>query len=203
MSRGDAVAARNLMAPLRRLTRPAIELIAAIAANPLARDSSTDALVSKLPRGRGVAALRMRQYLTRLSAAWQEARKSERVVIFDQGYMQALSSILLAANSVLEDDVVSMLAITPRSDLAIRVKAPVTAIESRLNCRRQTIGPVGRLFERDLGDPAKQARVADRLYGAMERMGQAVLTVSSTDPEMLRVGIERAQFKIVSLRAAE
>jgi hypothetical protein len=58
MSRGDTVAALNLMAPLRRLTRPAIELIAAIAANPLARESSTDALVSKLPGGRGAAALR-------------------------------------------------------------------------------------------------------------------------------------------------
>jgi hypothetical protein len=180
-----------------------MELIAAIAANPLTRDSNTDALVSKLPRGRGVAALRMRQYLVRLSAAWQDARKSERIVIFDQGYVQALSSILLATEGVLEHNVVSMLAIAPRSDLAIRVKASAAAIESRLNRRRQTIGPVGRLFERDLGDPARQARVADRLYSALERMGRAVLTVSSTDPEMLRIGIERAQFRIVSLRAAE
>ena len=101
--RGDAATTQNLMDPVRRLTRPFLELIAAISTNPLARDSSTDVLVSKLPRVRSFAALRTRQYLIRLSAAWQEARKSESIVIFDQGYVQAILSILLTNERILEE----------------------------------------------------------------------------------------------------
>lgn len=198
--RGDAATTQNLMDPVRRLTRPFLELIAAISTNPLARDSSTDVLVSKLPRVRSFAALRTRQYLIRLSAAWQEARKSESIVIFDQGYVQAILSILLTNERILEEDAIAMLAIAPRSDLSIRVDAPIAVIESRLKHRSQTIGPLGRLFESDLGDAEKQVRAVDWLYGRMKRTGRAVLTVNSTDAEMLRLGIERAESRIVNLR---
>jgi hypothetical protein len=197
---GATIATRILLDPLRRLTRPIAELFAAISANPQAHDSSTDDLISKLPPGHRLAALRMRQYLIRLSAAWRQARNSDRIVIFDQGYAQAVSSILVTKGRILNEDVMAILAVAPRSDLAIRVDASIATIETRLKHRMQAIGPLGRLLESDLGDAETHMRGTDWLYAGMKQTGRAVLAVNSTDAEMLSFGVERAQSRIFEMR---
>jgi thymidylate kinase len=196
MPRADAIAKRSVADPLRRLMRPLLELIAAITTDVKARDPSTETLVSKLPRGHRVAALRMRQYLIRLSAAWREALQSERIVIFDQGYVQAISSILLTNQRMPDEDVTTMLSVVPQSDLAIRVEAPIEEIESRLKRREEAIGWLGRLFESKLGEPTDHVCATDRVQAGLKRTGRAVLNLNSADPEMLGLEIERARLEI-------
>src|SRR4029077_21218185 len=113
---------QSLIDPLRRLGRQLAQLIALRIAGAQANDSSTDILVANLPRGRQIAALRMRQYLVRLSAAWRSARNSERIARFDQGYVQAVSSILLGRERAFDDNATAMLLVTPPSDLEISLK---------------------------------------------------------------------------------
>jgi hypothetical protein len=204
-SQGGAPANQSLIDPLRRLTRPVAQLIAAKASGSRANDSSTDALVAKLAGGRRLAALRMRQYLVRLSAAWRKAGNSDRITIFDQGYVQAVLSILLARERASEEDVMTMLSVAPGSDLAIRVDAPISEIEGRLKLREKALGRVGRLFESKLGEPIDHARAADWLQSGLRRTGRTVLRISSADQDTLRIELARVQREIdrVGLKETE
>jgi RecA/RadA recombinase len=200
---GEASTRQSLIDPLRRLGRPLAQLIALRIAGAQANDSSTDTLVANLPGGHQIAALRMRQYLVRLSAAWRSARNSEGITIFDQGYVQAVSSILLTMERASDDDAMAMLSVTPPSDLAIRIEAPITDIEERLRRRGQTIGRLGRLFESNLGKPTDHAHAADWLQCGLRRVGRAVLSVNSADDQPSAIDLERARREIDKVRMKE
>ena len=188
---------------MSRLTRPLFELATAVSFNAQseARDTSTDRLISMLPANHPLGALRMRQYLIRLSAAWRKARNGDGVVIFDQGYVQAVSSILLAKPHFLEDDMRIALALAPRSDLALHVVSPPEEIASRLNHRTQAMGGLGRLLESTVGDAADHVHAADRLQNELERMGRTVLTVRSAGDETFALELERVRAEIGEIEA--
>jgi RecA/RadA recombinase len=198
-SRGEAHSRPSPADPFRRVARPLLQLIAAMVAGAELRDSSTEALVSKLPRGHPISALRMRQYLVRLSAAWCDARNSRHIVIFDQGYVQAISSILLSQAHLLDEDVVTVLAAAPPSDLAIHVSAPASEIEARLKLRGEAIGRFGRMFESELGAAPDHVHAARRLDAGLKRIGRTVLEVDSANAKMLGVEIDRLQLEIDGL----
>jgi DNA polymerase III delta prime subunit len=194
---------QSLIDPLRRLGRPLAQLIALKFTGARANDSSTDTLVANLPGGHQIAGLRMRQYLVRLSAAWRSARNSECITIFDQGYVQAVSSILLTMERASDDDTMAMLSVTPPSDLAIRIEAPISDIEGRLRRRGHTIGRLGRLFESNLGKPIDHAQAADWLQSGLRRTGRAVLSVTSADNQPLAIDLERARREIGKVQMTE
>jgi RecA/RadA recombinase len=201
---GQTRARQNFIDPLRRLARPLAQLIALRIASAQAKDSSADILVANLPGNRRFAALRMRQYLARLSAAWARAREGgERITIFDQGYVQAVSSVLLAMNRPSDNDAMTMLLAAPRSDLAIKIEAPIADIEARLRRREQTIGRVGRLFEANLGEPSDHALAADRLQSGLRQAGRAVLSINSSDGLPMAAELERAQREIDQVQMKE
>jgi thymidylate kinase len=200
---GQTRAGQNFIDPLRRLAWPLAQLIALRIAGAQAKDSSADVLVANLPSNHRFAALRMRQYLVRLSAAWGGARHGERITIFDQGYVQAVSSVLLAMNRPCDNDVLTMLLAAPRSDLAIKIEAPIADIEARLRRREQTLGRVGRLFEANLGEPSDHANAADRLQSGLRRAGRAFLSINSTDGLPIAAELERAQREIEHVQMKE
>ena len=159
-----------------RLSRPMFELAPALAFQFRSKspDPSTDRLVSLLPPGHPLAALRMRQYLVRLSAAWRAVRDGQCIVIFDQGYIQAVSSILLASRRIDENDVAKALSVAPCSDLAVRVLAPAAEIARRLDLRAQALGGLGRLLKfegRQRGRPRASRRLLAKRIGANRSRG--------------------------------
>jgi SpoVK/Ycf46/Vps4 family AAA+-type ATPase len=200
---GETCARQSLSDPIRRLARPLAQLIALRIAGAQAKDSSIDVLVANLPGGRRFAALRMRQYLVRLSAAWRNAREGEGITIFDQGYVQAVSSVLLAMDRPSDTQALAMLLAAPRSDLAIKIEAPIADVEARLRRRERRIGRVGRLFEADLGDPSNHAHAADRLQSGLRRVGRAVLSLNSADGLPISAELERARREIDQVQMKE
>lgn len=190
--------------PFRRLARPAVELIAAAARGSVGAwtNEHVDALVSMLPRGNVIGALRMRQYLFRLATAWHNTRNAGDIAIFDQGFIQVMSLILLAQPDMTEHALAAMLEVVPRSDLALRVEAPIGEIEHRLSRRRRAVGRLGGLFESQLGEVADHARAADRLQEGLKRSGRATLTVCTTDRQSLESAIGWAETEIERIRAA-
>ncbi len=198
--RGQARIGRGLIDPLHRLARPLAQLIALKTSGSQWVDTSTEALIANFPQRHKLMALRMRQYLVRLSAAWRHAGDSEGVTIFDQGYIQAVSSILLVRGRTSEAGAAEMLFAAPPSDLAIRVEAPPTEIARRLRRREVAIGRFGRLFESYLGEPTQHARVANWLESELQRAGRATLSVNSTDPETLTAELARMRARIDYLR---
>jgi hypothetical protein len=188
---------------MTRLTRPLSGLAGAVAFDwrSTSPDPSTDRLVSLLPLGHPLAALRMRQYLVRLSAAWRQARDRERIVIFDQGYVQAVSSILLARRRIDADDVANALAAAPCSDFALRVLTPPAEIARRLDLRAQTLGGLWRLLESKIGDPVDHVRLAERLQSELERGGRGVISVRSAGDGRFARDLQRAQSEIETRQA--
>jgi thymidylate kinase len=177
--------------PLRRIARPVVQLIAARMTGDRTYDASTEALVGKLPHGHPVASLRMRQYLLRLATAWREAQGSERIAIFDQAYVQAMASILIAGGPAEREDVMNLVAIAPRADLVIRIDAPVEIVEDRLAHRAQAIGWMGRLFESKQGGPAAYADAVEKLEAGLKRNDRAIIPVHSVGTAELRAEAER------------
>ena len=194
---------RALSDPLRRIGRPGVQLLLAVAAGDRMRDPIIQAMLAKLPHGSRVASLRVRQYLVRLSAAWREAQSSERVAIFDQGYVQAIASILIAGERTHDEDFTDLIAIAPRADLVIKVDAPILVVESRLRHRARAIGRIGRLFESKLGGPVAYAHVVERMQTGLRRDGRAMIDVGSADAEGLLGGVERVHEEIERVRWLE
>lgn len=186
-----------------RLSRPMFELAPALAFQFRSKspDPSTDRLVSLLPPGHPLAALRMRQYLVRLSAAWRAVRDGQCIVIFDQGYIQAVSSILLASRRIDENDVAKALSVAPCSDLAVRVLAPAAEIARRLDLRAQALGGLGRLLESKVGSAVDRVRLADCLQSELERTGRAVIGVRSASDGTFARELQRAQSEIETCQA--
>ena len=186
-----------------RLSRPFFQLALAVAYDLRSKssDPSTDRLVSLLPPGRPLETLRMRQYLMRLSVAWRDAFASQRIVIFDQGYIQAVSSILLASRRIDENSAAEALAVAPRSDLAFRILTPPAEIARRLSLRAQTHGFLGRLLESKADDPMIHAGLADRLQSELEQCGRPVIAVRSADDGTFAGEIARAELEVNRCRA--
>ena len=88
---------RRRTAVLERLRRPLVEMLKLLrrpAAVPGEVNSASD-LVRMLPPVSRLWSFRLGQYLRRLSGSWQGASASERLMIFDQAFVQAISSLML------------------------------------------------------------------------------------------------------------
>ena len=89
----------------------------------------------------------MRRYFKRLSQAWANAAKSNDIWIFDQAYVQAVSSILRVQPHISDDDIIALLALVPRSDLVVCIDTPVEDIKARLKQRRRVYDVTGMVVQ--------------------------------------------------------
>jgi hypothetical protein len=184
----------------RRLVVPACELMFNVAKKPNASGSGRVAseLTQALPQGEIFRALRMRQYLARLSNAWAQAARTRKIWIFDQAYIQAIASIAEVQPGIDDATIGGLLDVVPQSDLAIRVEAPVKDIESRISRRMELAGRVGRLFEERRSDAPEQTALAQRIDGLLGRRGRQVLSLNSADGELLDDHVRKAERAIVA-----
>src|SRR6185312_13685112 len=119
---GSTIRRRGPSTVLRRIARPAFEMLNA-ARNPLENPSDA-ALSGKLMRilkPRNLLwSLRMRQYMQRLSYAWLRAARSSDIVLFDQGFAQAICSLAVVAAEQNEWRIERALREVPAADLVVR-----------------------------------------------------------------------------------
>lgn len=178
----------------RRLAVPAYELIVNVAQRPAAPEDpgGASALAQALPRGQIFRSLRMRQYLVRLSNAWAQAGRNRAVWIFDQAYIQAVASIVMVQPPMTDDAIAALLEVAPQCDLAIRVEARETDMESQSGRRR-------RPFEEEGGDALQQAALAERIYGLLRRRDRAVLSLRHSGAESPDDPLDLAERAIVAM----
>src|SRR5690606_19134940 len=92
----QAQLAAVVTAPLSR----AFKLFAALGALSSPADPPERQLMEMLPPKGWMGQLRVRRYLRNLFRSWDAARKLRSVVIFDQGFMNALCSMALYSDLV-------------------------------------------------------------------------------------------------------
>lgn len=156
-------------------------------------------LLTLLPPQSLLWSIRYRRYLTLLTQSWNEARRSKKITIFDQGYLQALCSLCLVTKPVDSEVLVDGMKLIPRSDLVVHIDAPLEILESRLRNRIRELGPVERLFELDLHTNLKQIEVDQRVIEFLERTGRPITHVRCLDRRMLEDAASEISHRVAKM----
>jgi len=170
-----------------RLARPVIELLT-MTFHPLAyrNDLSTAAsLLKALPPKNFLSSIRLSQYILRLSHSWHMASRSNRITLFDQAFIQAVCSLALSHPSTDETLIVRALDEIPKPDLLIKLDASPDILAARLHNRQRFQGPIERMLEVDPDTNSEENPVFEQLLGLIQKRGQAVTCVNSSDPRSL------------------
>jgi thymidylate kinase len=180
-------------AVVRRLTRPAVEILAG-ARHPVSNSHDirkAAALIRTLPPKSVIWSVRLSQYILRLSHAWRQASQADHIVLFDQAYVQVVCSLALLARAPDEVLVAHALDCTPRSDLLIELAAPYETLKTRLRDRERRQSGLERLFELDLDTNLESMRIIDHLDDLLRKRGHPIIRVASLDQRSLGESVER------------
>jgi hypothetical protein len=124
--------------------------------------------------------------------------RSGDVHIFDQGYVQAVATIMMAQPNLTDANIRDLLNVIPAADLAIGVEATASEIDARLDRRRRVIGGVGRIFEEPPVGIEKQNEIAARISALLPQCGHRTLMLRS-EAGALEENAEAAKREILSL----
>jgi hypothetical protein len=119
------------------------------------------------------------------------ATASDRIVIFDQGFLTALCSMALFAASAERHHLLRGLALIPRPHLLVRLDLPKEELEARLRSRLARQSPLERWFEFDLKTSLEQIEMTNAIVDVLRENGEHMLNVSSLDHRMLEKGLHR------------
>jgi thymidylate kinase len=154
-------------------------------------DGLTASLMDLLPPRSLFWSVRHRRLLSLLSRSWKEASASDRIVIFDQGFLTALCSMALLARSVDRSAILRGLALIPRPNLLVRLDAPRETLEARLRARLGRQGALERLFEFDLHTNLRQVEMTGEVAHMLQEQGSRVMHVTSLDRHQLEKAVDR------------
>jgi thymidylate kinase len=208
LDRRATTPARYQAAVMRRLTRAFLEMMR-LARHPLvnAQDISTALqLVRTLPSRRLarqiVRSLREIQYIARLSHSWHRASHIGHIALFDQAYIQAVYSLALRSGEVNEALLAHALDVIPKSDLLIRLEAPLETLEGRLHDRQRLQSTIEQRFELDLKASLASIPIIHHLHDLLLKRGRHVAYASSLDQRTLDESVDAVEREISSRFAA-
>jgi thymidylate kinase len=154
-------------------------------------DGLTASLMDLLPPRTLLWSVRYRRYLSLLSRSWKMASTSDRIVIFDQGFLTALCSLVPLARSADRRVIERGLELIPRPNLLIRLDAPRETLEARLRERLDRQGAVERLFEFDLQTSLQQIKTTSEVARMLQEQGGRMVHVSCLDRCLLKEAVDR------------
>jgi hypothetical protein len=126
------------------------------------------------------------------------ASASDRIVVFDQGFLTALCSMALFARFVDRSIIARGLALIPRPNLLVRLDAPRATLEARLRSRLARQGAVERLFEFDLQTNLRQVETIREVADMLQEQGRRMMHVNSLDRRLLEDAVERIMLEAKS-----
>jgi len=184
-----------------RRTAHAIAETIMMARHPLANlhDVSTALqVVRTLPPHNPIWSIKLIQYLSRLSHSWYHAAATGNIVVFDQGYVQIVSSLAVLARYPSHGALARALEIAPKSNLLIRLDAPRDVLTARLRERYRLQDAIERLLEFDLKRNFQTIEVIDRLHDLLREGSYPVICASSLDARSLCEGVERVEQQLTA-----
>jgi thymidylate kinase len=184
-------------AVVRRVLRPVVE-IGVMMRHPAAFSNDirvAGKLVGILPPGNPISSLRYLQYLSRLSHSWRRASGGTNIVLFDQGFVQAVCTLVLLSRTHDQKRIERALDLLPKPDLLIRLDAPTEVLEARLCDRQRGQSRAERLLELDLSKNLETANIIDQVHELLRRRGQSVSCFSSLDRHALEDAAELVEVR--------
>jgi energy-coupling factor transporter ATP-binding protein EcfA2 len=184
-----------------RIVRPIWELLAARpSAFAQRKPDPAEQLSPLLARFGRIKQLRMKQYLIRLSAARAKVEANPGVFIFDQGYLQFVTTVLAMGAEARRSQVSETLRAVPPADVALHIAAPPGELAQRLNLRLRNVGALGRFLEAGAGSSEAYLLMSDLVQDELERSGATVLRTRSPNDESFSEELERAALAIERVR---
>lgn len=179
------------MAVVNRMSRPAVELL------KLAGRSVTGSrgpgvageLLTLLPARSAIWSFRLNQYIIRLDHSWRRASERSDIVIFDQGFVQAVCSLVLLGRSPDPELVSRALASIPNADLLIKLCAPRDVLVERLEQRARGQGRLERLLELDVPTNLRSIGIVDTLHQLLDRQNHNVVVADCVDHASMKASL--------------
>jgi thymidylate kinase len=189
----------HMPAALLRLVRPIVGTLAVAShfANP-AEACATTEMMRLLRPSTVVQSLRLRQYLLRLSRTWHETSLAADIVLFDQGFVQAVYTLALLARSANPERIGLALDAVPVPSLLIQLEAPADVLAARLAERRRHQGKIEQLL--DAWTYLEPGGIFDQLYELLLARGRQVICVKSTDQRSLYESADRIEDFMLGIR---
>jgi hypothetical protein len=201
--KGDGRGFRNIL--IRRASRPFSEILT-IARHPFvnARDVITAVtLLRLLPPSNIVSSIKISQYTSRLSHSWYQLACPTKIALFDQAFVQAICSLAMLAGIDDACVIAKALDYAPKSDVLIRLDAPLALVESRLNERRRRQSAVELMFEPDLKTSLSSISIIECLHAVLLTRGRLVLRASSLNEESLNKSVNWIAETVAAMFKAE
>jgi thymidylate kinase len=189
----------GVLDPLRRLIRPAHELLT----DPRGLTSSspamnvTNLLLRSLPPRSIISTFRLRQYIWRFSYVWFKACSQDRIVVFDQAFVQLICSLILLSSAASDTLISRALTLVPRPDLLIRLTAPRKILEVRLAERHQHQTWIERRLEFDLHTNLRAIGIFEYLHPLLTQHGWYSICIDMAKPQAHGKALARIEQNIV------
>jgi AAA domain len=176
---GDSRSVPPPMPAMRRLTRPTIEFLACMGHMSVGsrHTSIASELLALLPPANLVWSVRLRQYITRLESSWRLAEQSDATMIIDQGFVQAVCSLVLLVRKPSASAIEKALALIPKADQWIRVDASRHLLRARLEARRRSQSWIERRFEHDTETSLRSIEVLNMLDPILRRYSPRIVQI--------------------------
>ena len=201
-SRAEGLTRLRMPAVLCRLARPMVESFAAASESAGSSEAHGTAELMRLLAPRNVAwSLRLHQYMLRLSRTRRRATLAGDIVLFDQGFVQAVYTFALLARAVDRERIGLALDAMPEPDLLVRLDAPLQVLEARLVERRRCQGRIERLFDLDVETSLGSMWIFDEMRELLRARDRPVICVSSVDRRSLGDCVKKVNEIIVRSRA--
>ncbi|WP_217578652.1 AAA family ATPase [Mesorhizobium sp. GbtcB19] len=162
--------------------------------------SSDIALANKfvrtIPPKSLIRRIRIWQYIVRLSRCWTRAQGSTNIIIFDQGFVQAIGSLAMF-NGAAEDRLIARaLESAPRADLVIWMAVPRDVVEARLRARMMHEPPAERFLEVDFASNMQVFDVFEKLGNVLQSAQRSNVSVQAVDEQSTAIGLCQVEQEI-------
>jgi O-antigen/teichoic acid export membrane protein/thymidylate kinase len=163
------------------------------------KDLSTSlSIIRMMPPKKRIWRARLWQHILKLSRRWDEAKQSRDVVIFDQGYVQAIASLAMFNGTADKAALAKALSLAPAADFTLRVVAPRAIVETRLQQRMEHEAPAERIFEADFDTNMRAFGVFQSINEILVASDRKVIPIQTLDDQSSLEGIQCVERKIIS-----
>ncbi len=176
----------------------AVFLTAAILCRPfanarglrLARD-----LLRLMPPKNPIWWIRLSQYIMRLSCVWQDSHKPDRIVLFDQGFVQAICTLALFSRAD-EKAIAHAIGIRTQPDLLLRFDAPKELLEQRLHERIHAKPFAEKWFEPDVPTFLRAKPITDYVGSLLAAEDNKMICIHSLDPGLMLKALDLVEDEV-------
>ncbi|MER8486313.1 polysaccharide biosynthesis C-terminal domain-containing protein [Mesorhizobium sp. M1322] len=163
------------------------------------KDLSTSlSMIRVMPPDKRIWRARLWQHILKLSRRWDEAKQSRDVVIFDQGYVQAIASLAMFSGTADKVALAKALSLAPAADFTLRVVAPRAIVETRLQQRMEHEAPAERIFEADFDTNMRTFGVFQSINDILVGSDRKIIPIHTLNDQSSLEGIQCVERKIIS-----